>query len=68
MVFWGRGSVSGVGGEGEVEVEGSERQVEEGWRMVERRRIWERRKAVLRAGIVLEFDVGGSIVGGLGGG
>ncbi len=34
----------------------SSRQVEEGWRLAERRRIWERRKAVLRTGTVLAFE------------
>ena len=53
MVRSGRGAGSEV-----LWVEGSSRQVEEGWRMAERRRIWERRKAVLSAGRVFAWGAG----------
>ncbi len=52
--FGGRGSAG-------LALEGSERQVEEGWRMEERRRIWERRKEAFWVGIV--FEEGESMVG-----
>lgn len=42
---------------------GESRHVEDGWRTALRRRIWERRKADLREGTVLEVEEEGSIDG-----